>query len=38
MHLCTRLLTVIGAVLGAFRLLDAVPYVAQKRTKSNAIE
>ena len=38
LHLCTRLLTVIGGVLGLFRLIDAVLFYATKNKKQDQIE
>jgi hypothetical protein len=38
MHLLTRLLTVIGGVLGMFRLVDALVYYSHKRKRQDQIE
>jgi hypothetical protein len=35
LHLAARLLTVIGGVLGLFRLIDAVSYSSRKRAEKN---
>jgi hypothetical protein len=36
-HLLTRLLTVIGAVLGIFRVIDTVAYQSRKAKKTEII-
>jgi hypothetical protein len=37
-HLVTRLLTVVGAVLGFFRLADAISYQSRKKQKPEKID
>ena len=38
LHLCTRLLTVIGGALGIFRLIDSILFHTRKRVRKEQIE